>query len=356
METLVSVTTAREGEVSGGKLLLARGTHELRAGRPQEAIRTLGRALGLLYKHASRPVVRSGRLTWYAGRSPVKRSTRFSVGSHGTQTFQALRFRGRKRGPSRTPKCLARRSDFCPGWAAVLAGDAGPNALGPNGFGRAEERDDRPPKGGFRAPSIDAGLGPGLAMSPPRTVEEAGMVVVSRPQSALRRIFLSAANPFSRWSPLSGGGPDMTIAGNQSGASSGHVRAGSAAPQKPDRLTLVYDGQSGLGAMLLDVLKKAVGREECPLCEITYSPVGTRKAWRDCKARLGMVVDELHRDQLPDAWNISRSELPCILARVGEELPRILVSRDEIISCRGSVDALERKLLASLSSAARVAR
>lgn len=48
----------------------------------------------------------------------------------------------------------------------------------------------------------------------------------------------------------------------------------------PDRLILVYDADSGLGAMLLDVVKKAVGREDCPLCEITYGPLGKRSTWR----------------------------------------------------------------------------
>ena len=40
------------------------------------------------------------------------------------------------------------------------------------------------------------------------------------------------------------------------------------------------------------------GREECALCEITYSPVGKRRAWTACAKRLGLVVDELHRDSL----------------------------------------------------------
>lgn len=119
----------------------------------------------------------------------------------------------------------------------------------------------------------------------------------------------------------------------------------------PDRLILVYDGNSGLGPMLLDVLKKAVGKEECALCEITYGPLGKRGAWRACEARLGMVVDELHRDQLPVEWRISREELPCVLARTRTEPPHILVSRDEILSCSGSVEALESKLQANLSAA-----
>ena len=120
--------------------------------------------------------------------------------------------------------------------------------------------------------------------------------------------------------------------------------------KRPDELILVYDGNSGVRAMLLDVVKKAVGREECPLCEITYSPVGHRRAWVECKARLGMPVKEIHRDQLPAAWNISRAQLPCIVGRVGDEVPFILVTRDEIVACKGSNSELENKILSALSA------
>jgi hypothetical protein len=56
------------------------------------------------------------------------------------------------------------------------------------------------------------------------------------------------------------------------------IRPEPAPASRPDRLILVYDGDSGLGAMLLDVVKKAVGREECALCEITHGPLGKRGA------------------------------------------------------------------------------
>jgi hypothetical protein len=118
----------------------------------------------------------------------------------------------------------------------------------------------------------------------------------------------------------------------------------------PDRLILVYDGDSGLGAMLLDVLKKAVGKEECALCEITYGPLGKRSAWRQCEARLGVIVDELHRDQLPADWGVSRAALPCVLGRVREERPFVLLTRDEISTCGGRVAILESRLLSALSA------
>lgn len=121
---------------------------------------------------------------------------------------------------------------------------------------------------------------------------------------------------------------------------------------RPDRVILVYDGDSGVRAMLLDVVKKVVGREDCALCEITYSPVGKRPAWRACERRLGVVVEELHRDRVPAAWRLTAADLPCVLARVGDSIPVVAVTRDEIIACRGSMDALERRIAQSIGAAA----
>ncbi len=113
------------------------------------------------------------------------------------------------------------------------------------------------------------------------------------------------------------------------------------------RIILVYDADSGLAAMLLDVAKKAVGREDCALCEIAYSPLGKRSAWKACERRLGVAVEELHRDQVPREWGIA--ELPCVLVRDGDAIPRVLVSRDEILACNRSVEALEAKLVSALA-------
>jgi hypothetical protein len=115
------------------------------------------------------------------------------------------------------------------------------------------------------------------------------------------------------------------------------------------RVILVYDGDSGLPAMLLDACKKAFGREECALCEITYSPLGKRREWVACERRLGVTVEEMHRDQLPASWGIS--ELPCVLGRNGDERPITLLDRNQIIGCRGSVAELERRVRAALDEA-----
>ena len=113
-----------------------------------------------------------------------------------------------------------------------------------------------------------------------------------------------------------------------------------------NRVILVYDGDSGLAAMLLDAVKKAVGREDCALCEIIYSPVGKKREWVACQRRLGVEVEELHRDRIPPSWGIT--ELPCVLGRNGEARPAVLLDRGQIAACRGSVTELERRLRQAL--------
>lgn len=106
---------------------------------------------------------------------------------------------------------------------------------------------------------------------------------------------------------------------------------------------LVYDGDSGIRAMALDVVKKLAGREECALCEITYGPTGKRGAWRQCEARLPVPVEEMHRDRLPAAWGISREQLPCVLWRSGDGV-RVLLDRERIAALGGRPEALEAAL------------
>jgi hypothetical protein len=115
-----------------------------------------------------------------------------------------------------------------------------------------------------------------------------------------------------------------------------------------ERIILIYNGDSGLMPMVLDVLKKAVGREDCPLCEITYSPVGKRRAWVACAARLGVPVEEMHRDQLPAAWGID--QLPCVVGSTGSDPPIVLLSSAEISECAGKVEELDQRLRRALES------
>ena len=125
------------------------------------------------------------------------------------------------------------------------------------------------------------------------------------------------------------------------------------APSRPDRLILVYDGDSGLRAMLLDIVKKAAGREDCPLCEIVYSPVGKRRAWVECSARLQIPVAELHRDELPEEWGLAPTQLPVVLGQTRNQKPIVLVPREGIARCEGDIRQLEDVILAALAAPVR---
>ena len=53
-ETITAATAKRKGEVAAARMLCRRGGQDIRAGRPYEAIRHLGRSLTRLHKHESR--------------------------------------------------------------------------------------------------------------------------------------------------------------------------------------------------------------------------------------------------------------------------------------------------------------
>ena len=53
-ETVLEMASRRTGELAAARMLLARGAHLLEAGESYEAIRTLGRAMGRLFKEESR--------------------------------------------------------------------------------------------------------------------------------------------------------------------------------------------------------------------------------------------------------------------------------------------------------------
>ena len=118
----------------------------------------------------------------------------------------------------------------------------------------------------------------------------------------------------------------------------------------PDKIILVYDGDSSVTAMLFDIVKKTMGREDCALCAITYGPFGKREAWRQCEVRIGVKVDALHRDQLPNSWTLSRADLPCVLGQVGDAVPTILVSKGEIEASGGRAESLTARIMDALAA------
>lgn len=116
----------------------------------------------------------------------------------------------------------------------------------------------------------------------------------------------------------------------------------------PTRLILIYRGDAGVIPMILDVLKKSVGIEECPLCHATFGPTGMKKAWKECVQGLKFPVDQLHRNEVPRGWKIREEDLPCILVEHNDQRS-VLVDRATIAGCEGSPERLEAAVRAALS-------
>jgi len=93
-ETAVQTAARRAGEVLAARMLVTRGAQQLDADQPYEAIRTLGRALGRLYKHESRhDAVRAlylcARAYEQVGLLWAARGTMLSAASISTNEFWA---------------------------------------------------------------------------------------------------------------------------------------------------------------------------------------------------------------------------------------------------------------------------
>src|SRR5688500_9769004 len=106
------------------------------------------------------------------------------------------------------------------------------------------------------------------------------------------------------------------------------------APRTPiDRLLLIFDAQSGAAAAFVDSAKKVLRVQGCALCEVTHGIARERSEWRSCKEELGVPVDYLHRDEIPEHLAPIVGELPCIVAETAKG-PVPLVPASAIKRCR----------------------
>ena len=111
------------------------------------------------------------------------------------------------------------------------------------------------------------------------------------------------------------------------------------------RLLFIYNADSGLWDAIVDGTRKLLRINGCTLCEITHGLVGEKSEWRACHQALGVPIDYLHRDELsPDLQSVVGDNLPSVLAEVDGEL-EILLEKDGIARCKGSVEDLRGKLL-----------
>lgn len=113
-----------------------------------------------------------------------------------------------------------------------------------------------------------------------------------------------------------------------------------------DELLLVYNAEFSLSGGMEYLLEFAsTGKEPCVLCSITHSGVLEKQEWKNCKMNLGISVRPLYLNQLDEKLRqVVDGDTPCILARSGENISKLLGSK-EIESCKGNPEKLNMMLL-----------
>jgi hypothetical protein len=109
-----------------------------------------------------------------------------------------------------------------------------------------------------------------------------------------------------------------------------------------ERITLIYNANSGFWSAVVDSARKALDLNACSLCTITHGLTGERGEWRACSAGLDVPIDYLHRDELSsELLELTGGRLPCVLGESGAAR-HVLVGPDDLAACTGSASALER--------------
>jgi hypothetical protein len=111
-----------------------------------------------------------------------------------------------------------------------------------------------------------------------------------------------------------------------------------------DRLSFIFDADSGFGAALIDSARKVLRLNGCDLCTITHGITGEKAEMASCRESLGVPVDYVHRDEMDHAMiEATGNRLPAIVAHSGSSA-WLLLDRDVIARCKGSVADLRGRL------------
>jgi hypothetical protein len=121
--------------------------------------------------------------------------------------------------------------------------------------------------------------------------------------------------------------------------------------RKVEALVLVYDLTTGPLQTVIEVVRKVLYINGCPLCDTTHGARREKPEWTSCREALGVEVKYFHKDGLPaELSQVVGSATPCILARLEHgEIVR-LVEPTAIRRCRGSVRDLRGKIDFHLAS------
>lgn len=110
--------------------------------------------------------------------------------------------------------------------------------------------------------------------------------------------------------------------------------------------TGVYNADGGLIGEARYVIGHLLGTADCALCDITHSPVRRKPEWDRMTARLGIVIDLRHRNELDARLSdaVRDVALPVVLGHHADGAISVAISASELAQIRGSVDRFEQAL------------
>lgn len=96
---------------------------------------------------------------------------------------------------------------------------------------------------------------------------------------------------------------------------------------------------------------KVLGLTDCSACRLTHTLKGERDAWKQCKARFSVPVEQRHLDELDNVPGlrdaVSRYGSPCVLGLKDASI-ELLMDSQELDATRGDVSEFERVLKTKL--------
>ncbi len=106
-------------------------------------------------------------------------------------------------------------------------------------------------------------------------------------------------------------------------------------------LLFIYNNDSSVLQALKDYTAgtTAASRAECPLCELTHSPVGMKKEWKRFIRDLGIPSRFLNRNEFVAEFGQYETTFPVVLLEKETGLA-ILIGPEEINRCRTLSDII----------------
>jgi hypothetical protein len=116
------------------------------------------------------------------------------------------------------------------------------------------------------------------------------------------------------------------------------------------RLLMIYNADGGLVNGALDLLHKSFSPSTypCRLCDVTYGPLGMKRAWRATIEALPYPVTFLHRDEWQARAPGDLTALPVILLETSAGLEPLVSAAD--FATITSLEALQVLLVRRLAA------